>query len=114
MMITSMVGSASSASSAGMISETAFAPWTMVLTTWKSTSGQRACDTDSTSRSAADPRPVIRPMRRGKKGSGRLRRASKSPSAARATRNRSMRASSSPMPTGRHCVAHRENDPRPA
>ena len=74
----------------------------------------RPCDTDSTSRSAAEPRPVINPMRRGRKGRGRFRRASKSPSAARATRNRSMRASSSPTPTGRHCVAHREKEPRPA
>ena len=66
MMMTSTAGSASSCCSAAMTSVTALAPCTAVLMTRKSTSGHRDWVTDNTSRSAAEPRPVIRPMRFGR------------------------------------------------
>jgi hypothetical protein len=56
--------------------------------------------------------PVISPTVRGRNGSGRLRSASNSPSAASTPLSRSSRASSSPTPTGRISKACRLRVPR--
>ena len=112
-MMTSTTGSASSSASASRIWGTADTPCTAVLRTAKRTSGQRPRATSTTSRSAALALPVIRPTHVGRNGSGRLRRGSNRPSAARACLSRSMRASSSPTPTGRISETWRENAPRP-
>ena len=112
MTITSTDGSASSRCSALTISPTAYCPWTATGSTRNWTAGQRWAELRSTSFSAAESRPQIRPILPGRNGSGRLRSAANSPSAARARRSRSSRASSSPMPTARISVAEREKEPR--
>src|SRR5262249_28889565 len=111
MMITSTAGSASSACSASTISVTAYGPWTATCRTRNRTAGQRRAAFLSTSRSAAESRPQIRPTTPGRNGSGRLRSAANRPSAASERRSLSSRASSSPMPTVRISKAVSENEP---
>ncbi|SKU11787.1 Uncharacterised protein [Mycobacteroides abscessus subsp. abscessus] len=53
-----------------------------MLRTANCTAGQRVVATEVTSCSAALARPVMSPMRAGRNGTGRFKRASKSPSAA--------------------------------
>ena len=60
-MITSTSGSASSTPSASITAGTVVGPWTGVLMVSKRTCGHRPCATECTSRSAAEPRPVIKP-----------------------------------------------------
>ena len=84
-----------------------------MLRTANRTAGQRAAATVVTSRSAALARPVISPTVAGRNGIGRLSRASNSPSASSSRRSRSMRASSSPIPTARISLSRNENVPRP-
>jgi len=67
-----------------------------------------------TSRSAADSRPQIRPITRGRKGGRRLRSAANRPSPASVLRSRSSRASRSPTPTCLMSTAVRANEPRVA
>ena len=57
-------------------------PWTAQLNISKRTAGHRRRAVTRTSRSAALSRPVMTPTSAGRNGSGRLRAASKSPSAA--------------------------------
>ena len=113
-MMTSTSSSASSRCSAATTSGTVFGPCTAVLITSKRTAGHRCWETLSTSRSAAEPRPVTSPIFFGKNGGADFKRGSKSPSALSARFNCSMRASSSPTPTWRTWVTHREKEPRPA
>ncbi|SKU10750.1 Uncharacterised protein [Mycobacteroides abscessus subsp. abscessus] len=80
--ITSTEGSASSACRAATISATACGPCTGVLRIANCTAGQRVVATEVTSCSAALARPVMSPMRAGRNGTRRFKRASKSPSAA--------------------------------
>ena len=110
--MTSTAGSASSFRSPAITDSAAVGPWTAQLCTTNRTAGQRRRAVTSTSRSAALSRPVISPTTAGANGSGRLRAASKSPSAASSRRIRSIRASSSPRPTARISVARSENEPR--
>ena len=114
MTITSMLGSASSTLSASTICGTAVGPCTATLTIRNSTAGQRRRAFVSTSRSAADARPVISPIRPGRNGSRRLRARSNSPSAASSFFSFSSRASSSPSPTWRISSARRLSVPRAA
>ena len=60
--MTSTSGSASSSRNASTICGTALGPCTAVLRTANRTAGQRSVATEMTSCSAADARPVIRPM----------------------------------------------------
>ena len=114
MMMTSTSGSTSRSCNASITCATVPVPCTAVLMTRNCTAGHRSCDTASTSRSAAEPRPVISPTFLGKKGSGFLRAGSVSPSAVSCLRKASMRARSSPMPTWRISVVHKLKVPRPA
>src|SRR5215469_18575976 len=111
MMITSTAGSASSRCSAPTTSSLACGPCTATCSTRNWTAGHRCAAFCGTSRSAAESRPQIRPTDLGRNGSGRLRSAANSPSAARAVRSRSMRASRSPMPTDLICAALSANEP---
>ena len=113
MTMTSISGSASRMRSARMTCGTACEPCTAVLMTLNRTCGQRVWALTSTSRSAADARPVISPTPVGRNGSGRLRCGAKRPSAASSFFRRSIRASSSPMPTARIWSARRLSVPRP-
>ena len=79
--------------------------------TTKWTDGHRLRAFSSTSRSASEALPVTSPTPRGRKGSGRLSRASKRPSAASARRRASSWASSSPSPCGRISRISRERLP---
>jgi hypothetical protein len=83
----------------------------MVLRTANRTAGHRLAATVITSRSAWLARPVIKPIVPGRNGTGRLSRGSNSPSASSRRRSRSMRASSSPMPTARISLIRRLNEP---
>jgi len=80
--ITSISGAAQTASSASTIAAAARGPCTYVSATRTQAGGKRVAIAVSTSRFAAASFPVTSPIRRGKRGSGRLRAASKSPSAA--------------------------------
>ena len=95
-----------------MICGTAVGPCTGTLITRKSTAGQRRRVFISTSRSAAEARPVISPIRCGRNGSRRLRSRANSPSAPSSFFSRSSRASSSPSPTWRISSARRLSVPR--
>ena len=99
--MTSTSAMASSSRSAWVTARTAPEPWTATSRTSKSTAGQRRDALRMTSFSASELRPVTRPTRRGSRGRGFFRAASKSPSSARARRSRSSRSSRSPRPTGR-------------
>jgi hypothetical protein len=109
--MTSTVGSRSRSRSASTIWATAVGPCTAVLRTANRTAGHRPDATLSTSRSAADARPVINPITLGRKGSGRFSRGSNRPSASSSRRIRSIRASSSPIPTARISLMRKLNDP---
>ena len=110
--MTSTAGSASRRRRPSITEAAAVGPCTAQLCISNRTAGHRRRAVTSTSRSAALSRPVITPTTAGAKGSGRLRTASKRPSAASSCRIRSMRASSSPRPTARISVARREKEPR--
>ncbi|SKY12613.1 Uncharacterised protein [Mycobacteroides abscessus subsp. abscessus] len=112
--MTSISGSASRSARCARMRGTAVGPWTGASRTAKRTCVHRACATDITSRCAALARPEISPTVRGRNGSDRLRRGSKSPSAARSCLRRSMRRSSWPTPMGRMSVTRNEIVPRPA
>lgn len=113
-MITSTSGRASSSLTACTTCGTAFTPCTATLRTSKRTAGQRRRAFSSTSRSAAEARPTTSPISCGRNGSGFLRSSANRPSAASDRFNRSSRASSSPMPTGRISVTRRDSCPRGA
>ncbi|SHW96689.1 Uncharacterised protein [Mycobacteroides abscessus subsp. abscessus] len=109
--MTSTCGAASRARRASTICGTALVPCTAVFRMSKWTAGQRLWATVTTSCSAADARPVMRPMVLGRNGIGRFIRGSNNPSASSSRRSRSMRASSSPMPTARIWLMRNENEP---
>ena len=113
MTMTSTAASPSSERRASTICATVLGPCTAVCRIANRTAGQRFRATETTSRSAAEARPVIRPMVPGRNGMGRLRRESNRPSACSSRRSVSMRASSSPMPMARMSVTRNENVPRP-
>ena len=73
-------------------------PWTRVSATRMRAGGKRVWIVVITSRRAAASLPVTRPIRRGKRGRGRLRAASKSPSSASACFRRSIAARCAPSP----------------
>ena len=112
MTMTPTSGSRSSRRSASMTSGTAYAPCTATFSIRNSTPGQRRRAFSRTSRSAAEPRPQTTPTARGRNGSGCLRSAANSPSAASSARSCSSRARSSPRPTGRISTADSESVPR--
>lgn len=91
---------------------TAETPWTATSRISNRTCGQRARALTTTSCSALDSRPQTSPTTRGRKGSGFLRPRSKSPSAASTRLRCSMRASSSPTPTGLSWSACSWKEPR--
>ena len=74
--------------------------------------GKRAVIAVRTSRFAAASLPVTRPMRRGRRGSGRFRSAAKSPSAASFCFSRSSAARWSPRPKRSIESARRRKSPR--
>ncbi len=112
--MTSTSTSRSKVDSAVRICGTAVGPCTATFTTRKRAPGHRLRAFVSTSRSAADARPVIRPILLGRNGGLRLRRGSNRPSAPSSLRSRSILASSSPMPTARISSTRRLSVPRPA
>ncbi|OUD86762.1 hypothetical protein BC477_02115 [Clavibacter michiganensis subsp. michiganensis] len=101
MTMTSTSGSSSSTPMARVTSPAARSPCTAVCTTRNLTLGQRSWAFRSTSFSASESLPVMRPMQPGRNGRRRLRSASKRPSARSVWRRRSSRSSRSPRPTWR-------------
>jgi len=112
MTITSTSSSASSRSSAATTSLTADVPCIATFSIRNDTPANRRREFSTMSRSAALARPVIRPTRRGRNGSERLRSAANRPSAASSRLSASRRASSSPRPSWRISVARRLSVPR--
>ncbi len=113
-MITSTSGCSSSSRTAALTRSTALTPCTGTLRTSKRTAGQRRRAFSSTSRSAAEPRPVTSPTHCGRNGSGFLRSAANRPSPASRRFSCSSRARSSPSPTGRISEARIDSCPRAA
>ena len=99
MMMTEISGFASSSWRATETSVTAAAPWTATSRISNWTDGQRLLAFSTTSFSASEFRPQIRPTLFGKNGSSFLRSAAKSPSDASWSLRSSRRASNSPTPT---------------